>query len=204
METDSQTPKRPPGRPPLRDAGETRSLLIEAAAAEFVAQGFAQASMSRIASRAGISTRTLYKLAAGKEDLFRVVCTQRIADTLAGLPERGSDLHDLVAAYARLVLGPEGRATARILIEEQGRFPDLAASFREISARASQTFETEASALIARLFPARAEPALLARLLRLILIGEQRQQILNLAPPMTDTEITAFTETIIRAVVRGA
>ena len=42
---------RGPGRPPLRSEAETRALIIEAAAHEFLASGYAKTGVETIARR---------------------------------------------------------------------------------------------------------------------------------------------------------
>ncbi len=60
--------RRPRGRPPTRSDEETRQLVIEAAAEEFEANGYAGACMGDIAERAGVSTKTVYRLFPNKAD----------------------------------------------------------------------------------------------------------------------------------------
>src|SRR5207302_10351904 len=57
-----ETVKRGRGRPPVQSAAEARLALIEAAAAEFQANGYLETGMGAIARRAGLSTRTIYEL----------------------------------------------------------------------------------------------------------------------------------------------
>ncbi|GGO80300.1 TetR family transcriptional regulator [Marinobacterium nitratireducens] len=191
--------KRAVGRPVQRAPEETRQLLIDAAAGEFAEVGFAQASMARIARRAGVSTRTLYKLASGKEELFREAVERRIAAIVSDFGQRSSgpesvehQLRRLACAFAQLVLSHEACITAKILLAEQGRFPDLAAVYHRNSRRVTDAFDEHAGALLAgRLAPGK-DPAVLVRLLRLIIVGQQRQQILGLSPAMSGPEISEF------------
>ena len=196
--------KRAPGRPPVRSPDETRQIIIEAAAVEFVMAGFAQASIGRIAQAAGVSTRTLYKLATGKDDLFRLVAEQRIARIVAGFSQiRMKDLSpmqelcELARAYALFVIGPEVSATISILAEQQERFPDLLESFRLNAQRVADAFDLAVDELFSRYFPARHDSALVSQVLRLTFLGQQRQQTLGLASPLNEVEIAAFAEKVI-------
>jgi len=54
----------------IRDKELHHGKIIAAAAAEFLEYGFADASMRRIASAAGLSVSGLYKHFAGKEEMF--------------------------------------------------------------------------------------------------------------------------------------
>ena len=47
--------------------------MIAAAHQEFLAKGYAGASMVAVAERAGVSTKTMYRLIPTKADLFRSV-----------------------------------------------------------------------------------------------------------------------------------
>ena len=58
---------------------ETRQLIIAAAREEFHASGYAGASMVRVAQRAGVSTKTMYRLIPTKADLFQSIVSDRIS-----------------------------------------------------------------------------------------------------------------------------
>src|SRR3954468_14584778 len=84
------------GRPLACPEPERRRVLLEAAAREFVEQGYAGASMDAVARRAGMSKRTLYQLFPTKDALFGAMAAGRIATVLPvidpgntrGLPPR--------------------------------------------------------------------------------------------------------------------
>ncbi|AGT09165.1 transcriptional regulator, TetR family [Paracoccus aminophilus JCM 7686] len=158
--------------------------------------------MARIAQRAGISTKTLYKVAAGKDDLFQTVVEQRISQVVAGFSRRAAgDLHDQVAGlaidYARFVLSPEAIATMRILLEEQARFPALGARFVESTAQVAEAFD----GALTEVLPPEAVPGgdlgFFARLFRLTILGEQREQLVKRSPPMGETAIAAFASRVV-------
>jgi len=67
------------GRPQARSDDETRAIIYEAARAEFAATGYAATSMESVAKRAGVSTKTLYRLIPNKAALFEAMVTNRIA-----------------------------------------------------------------------------------------------------------------------------
>lgn len=204
-DTGADEARRSPGRPPVRDPDETRRTIIDAAAAEMVATGFAQASMSRIAQRAGVSTRTLYRIADSKERLFRMVVDHRIARLFDGLPgamaTTGSDSEDLkrlVRLYAGFVLNAETHATVRILLEEQGRFPDLIAQFQKASQHVADRFEARIGEILALGGAGFGDAIFTPQLVRLIFLGEQRQQILQLSTVRSEADIERLADRVVR------
>src|ERR1044071_3039850 len=106
MVHNTKVEKRPRGRPQLRPDEETRQLVIAAAREEFHASGYAGASMVRVAERAGVSTKTMYRLIPTKAELFRSVISARISrfileldeEHLDGLPI-GEALEHMLIAY---------------------------------------------------------------------------------------------------------
>src|SRR5580692_5709816 len=76
------------GRPQVRPDDETRRLIYEAARHEFAGDGYAATSMETVARRAGVSTKTLYRLIPNKASLFDGMVTDRLDRALANL-----DLH---------------------------------------------------------------------------------------------------------------
>jgi AcrR family transcriptional regulator len=129
---------RPRGRPQLRCDEDTRHLVVEAAAQEFVANGYAGTSMASVAQRAGISTKTMYRLIPTKADLFNSVVADRIGlfmlavdDEVLGALGLGEALEQILAAYGALTLNRETIGLVRLVIGEYDRFPEIAAAFYE-------------------------------------------------------------------------
>jgi AcrR family transcriptional regulator len=134
--------RRPRGRPPIRSDEETRHLVIEAAAQEFEANGYAGACMGDIAERAGVSTKTVYRLFPNKADLLAQVVTDRIGqfmleiddDALDALPI-GEALERILIAYGTLTLSHRTIAMHRLVIGECGQFPEIASAFYSLAIR---------------------------------------------------------------------
>ena len=134
--------RRPRGRPPTRSDEETRRLLIEAAAAEFEAKGYAETCMSDVAQRAGVSTRTVYRLIPNKADLLARVVSDRIgqfmldidAEALDALPTSEA-LERILIAYGTLTLSQRPIAMHRLVICECDQFPEVATAFFEFAIR---------------------------------------------------------------------
>jgi len=69
-----------PERPKLRDPEGTRRRILAAALQEFSAKGIDGARVDAIAERAGTNKRMLYYYFGSKDDLFRAVLRQRLAE----------------------------------------------------------------------------------------------------------------------------
>ncbi|HET9585165.1 MAG TPA: TetR/AcrR family transcriptional regulator [Bradyrhizobium sp.] len=124
------------GRPQLRPDDETRKIIYEAARHEFAANGFAATSTETVARRAGVSTKTLYRIVPNKAALFEGVVSDRLDSFLSDFSlhvAEGADietgLNAALMAYADLALDPDVVALQRIILQEAGQFPDLAATF---------------------------------------------------------------------------
>ena len=79
--------RRARGRPQIRSDEETRHLLVEAAAQEFKANGYAGTCMGIVAQKAGVSTKTLYRLIPTKAELFTTVIADRIGQFMLNVEE---------------------------------------------------------------------------------------------------------------------
>src|SRR3954468_20091850 len=134
--------RRSRGRPQIRPEEETRQLVIAAARQEFLAKGYAGASMAGVAERAGVSTKTMYRLIPTKADLFRSVVSDRISRFMLDIDAEALDaltleeaLERMLAAYGTLTLDEESIAIQRLVLGESGRFPEIAASFYDLAIR---------------------------------------------------------------------
>jgi AcrR family transcriptional regulator len=137
-----QAERRPRGRPQLRSDEETRSLIVSEAEQEFHSRGYALTSMGTVADRAGVSTKTLYRLIPTKEELFKCVISERIARFLLEIDEvaghdgdLGADLERILRAYGQLTLDPEVIGVSRLVLAEGCRFPEIAEAFYEGAVR---------------------------------------------------------------------
>ena len=130
------------GRPQIRPDDETRDLIIEAARQEFHASGYAGASMGRVAERAGVSTKTMYRLIPTKAELFQSVVSGRISrfmlqmdeDHIDGLP-LDEALEHILTAYGCLTLNEDTSGVLRLVFAEGDRFPEIAKAFSEVALR---------------------------------------------------------------------
>src|ERR1700761_9261235 len=98
-----QGPSRRPGRPPVRSDEATLQLILDAAADAFRDDGFAGTGMSAVAQRAGVSTKTLYRLVPTKADLFRRVVAARTARFVLEIEDPDDADGDIRAGLERLL-----------------------------------------------------------------------------------------------------
>jgi AcrR family transcriptional regulator len=138
MRQNENAVRRPRGRPQVRSDEETLHLLTEAAAQEFKANGYAATCMGTVAQRAGISTKTMYRLVATKADLFTNVVADRIGRFMLEIDNKmldGLDLREalerILIAFGTLTLSEETIALNRLVIGECERFPEIATAFYE-------------------------------------------------------------------------
>jgi AcrR family transcriptional regulator len=138
MLQNAEQTRRPRGRPQIRCDEETRGLLVEAARQEFLAKGYAETCINDVAQRAGVSTKTVYRLIPNKADLLRRVISDTIgkfmlnidAEPMEALPTSEA-LERILVAYGTLTLSDETIAMNRLIIRECDQFPEIAAAFYE-------------------------------------------------------------------------
>ena len=135
-EIDTTQDKRCRGRPQLRPDDETRRIIYEAARHEFAGNGFAATSIETVARRAGVSTKTLYRLIPNKAALFEGMVSDRIDRFVSEVNLRAADHADIeqalaaaLVACAELALDEETIALQRMLPQEAGKFSDIAGMF---------------------------------------------------------------------------
>lgn len=122
-------PDRPLGMENAEGAGSTRRRILAAAERAFVAQGFHVATMDAIARGAQCSKKTVYKLFASKEDLFRELMREKKAEIGQtpidhALPPQDA-LRDFILRLGGLILGSAAVALTRIAMAEAGQAPSL-------------------------------------------------------------------------------
>jgi AcrR family transcriptional regulator len=124
------------GRPQVRPDDETRTIIYEAARHAFAASGFAATGMEAVARRAGVSTKTLYRLIPNKASLFEGMVSDRLDRTLASVDLQGIDhaeleqaLHAVLMACSELTLDEEVIALQRMVLQETGMSSDIAGMF---------------------------------------------------------------------------
>ena len=121
---------------PKQKATDKAEAILAGAMQEFMACGYAAASMDRIAMAAGVSKPTLYSYFQGKEGLFTALIQQmsqsdRILDEARFLENPIHDSLKLMAIdFLDKFSGDQPLLSLfRLIIGESGRFPDLAQTF---------------------------------------------------------------------------
>jgi AcrR family transcriptional regulator len=135
--TDEQVAdRRCRGRPQIRPDIETRGIIYEAARHAFAENGYAATSMEAVARRAGVSTKTLYRLIPNKASLFEGMVTDRLERTLANVDLHAIDHADIeealyaaLMACAELTLDEEVIALQRMVLQEASKTSDIAGMF---------------------------------------------------------------------------
>ncbi len=210
MADSNQPLPRGPGRPPLRSEDETRALIISAAAHAFLENGYIRTGIDTIARDAGVSTRTLYKLFAAKEDLLKEAMEARIGAAFGSLDAaRTSDtdprasLEALLLGYARLALSDEAIRLTRLVAAERHEVPALAESYRQATARITGVFEAWVLEQQKSRFIQEGRAETFAHLLRGTINEVQRQILLGLRDPLTADEQREWVKASVSVLLDG-
>ena len=99
--------RRRRGRPQVRPDDETRQLIYEAARHEFASRGYAATSIRTVARRAGVSTKTLYRLIPNKAALFERMVSDRVDRFLSDVNLQAVDHADIDEALYEAPLGAD-------------------------------------------------------------------------------------------------
>lgn len=128
--------RRGRGRPQQRSDAETRAIVLKAARYEFSHTGYAATGMENVARRAGVSTKTLYRLFPNKAAVFEAMVTERIEVFVSIVKLRACDGSNVEAALiealtvcADLMLDGEVIALQRVIAGDSDKFPDIAETF---------------------------------------------------------------------------
>lgn len=117
---------------------QTRQAIVDAALAEFVEKGFADATIESVAKRAGVAKGLIYRYFEAKEALFSAVVQQEIVHAHIDVDDSKRAAGESVEAFLRRTLVPsihnidkKSRAViASVVIAEGARFPALVEIYR--------------------------------------------------------------------------
>lgn len=200
------------GRPPLRSDEQTLRLIVDAARHEFHVGGYAGTGMSAIAARAGVSTKTLYRLVPTKAELFRLVIRSRAGQFILAADELDDAAEDLAAglerlltAYGSLAFDPDVITVYRLVIGECGRFPELGQTFFEAAIRPTSRAIADWLAGQCRRGSIKLDdPEQAADMLRGMMVMEpQRAALLGQAPPPDASAIAARAKACAKVFLEG-
>jgi AcrR family transcriptional regulator len=122
------------GRPTAAEAEKLEDRLLDAARDLFAEEGFAGATMEKIAKRAGASTKALYSRFAGKEEMLAAVVRREARRAVAGQAEAlpfhllDTDLRAFLVALCTHVaktIAADPAGLNRLALAEGGHFPEL-------------------------------------------------------------------------------
>jgi AcrR family transcriptional regulator len=216
IETEQEDPcaevRRGRGRPQARCDEETRGVIFEAARHEFAASGYAATSMDSVARRAGVSTKTLYRLNPNKAALFEGMITSRI-DTFASVVRvracDGSDikgaLREALVIWGELILDGEVIALQRLILADGEKFPEIVETFYHKAIRRTEH-------TLANWLKAQSERGLIkvddaetaaGMLLGMLVFQPQRAVLFGHAPPPDRAELERRAETVAELFLRG-
>ena len=159
-----------------------RDLILDAALAEFMEQGYVGASMDRIATRAASSKVTVYAHFVDKRALFEAAFTRAIAEAerstsslTSALAETGDlavDLRTFARAHIRAVTQPHLVQLRRMIIGEANRFPELAGTWhRSAPQRGHETLARVVARLAERGLVHAPDPHLAAQHLNYLILS---------------------------------
>jgi TetR/AcrR family transcriptional repressor of mexJK operon len=134
----SETPIHKLGRPRRGTEAARTDILFSAATQVFLREGYGLASIDKVASEAGVSTRTIYERFKNKADLLAAVITRlvdRDVATAFATPDLDRlDPQEALTVIAQTITGrvrdPGSVALFRIVATEAQRFPELAEKMR--------------------------------------------------------------------------
>jgi len=205
-------PRRSRGRPQARCDAETHAVILEAARQEFAASGFAATSMENVARRAGVSTKTLYRLVPDKKTLFEATVTDRMDRFVSVVSLRaceGGDIEaalpDALLACADLVLDPEVIALQRLILADGDKFPEIPETFyikamrRSVAALAEWLLVQKKRGVIDLDDVAEAAGMLLG----MLVFQPQRDVMFGHKPPPTRRELEARAKTCSALFLQG-
>jgi AcrR family transcriptional regulator len=204
--------KRSRGRPQVRADETTRHLIVEAAAQEFQANGYAATCIADVAQRAGISTKTLYRLVSTKAELFKSVVAERIGRFVfeidheaVAYDDPAAVLAQMLTVYGTLTLEARTIAINRLVLGECGNFPEIAAAYYETAIlRTTEVMESALRRLCALGLIFLEDPHEATGMLRGMMTMEpQRAAMLGQSPAPDTDEIAARAKRCARLFLNG-
>ncbi|TWB46420.1 TetR family transcriptional regulator [Rhizobium sp. ERR 922] len=191
---------------------DTRSRLIEAATTEFLAHGYGEANVGRIASAAGMSKKTIYKHFSSKEALLYAVMQKKIVTKLADIGSLDLKRHprerlvSRLMAFAELAFSADSVTSYRLFMSEGFRFEGMAKLYVGfISSFGIEPLARDLKAYVDASKLSLDDPHLAARMLMAMVFGEpMRDAGLGIAEPPTVDEARKLIDGAVALFLRGA
>lgn len=127
---------------PRLDRDARREAILDVASDVFLEEGYANATMSTIATRVGGSKGTLYNYFKNKEELFAAYVVRHCAWQRDAMFEIESEVGDIREAliktgrtYLSIVLSDFSMANFRVIVAEAERTPEIGLAFYEAGPR---------------------------------------------------------------------
>jgi AcrR family transcriptional regulator len=205
--------RRGRGRPQARCDEDTRGILNEAARSEFAVKGYAATSMESVARRAGVSTKTLYRLIPNKAALFEGMITERIDRFASVARVRACDgsnikaaLRDALVVWGELILDGEVIALQRLILADGEKFPEVAETFYHKAIRRTERtladwLQAQSQRGLIRVDDAETAAGML---LGMLVFQPQRAVLFGHAPPPDREQLERRAEAVAELFLRGS
>jgi TetR/AcrR family transcriptional regulator, mexJK operon transcriptional repressor len=133
--------RRRTGRPPAALAARLPAMLLDAAEARFLAQGYGATSVEQIALDVGATKRTIYAKFGDKAGLFSAMAKRIVERRRAWLSGEfpGATVDERLTNFGiqllPLALAPDVLSLHRVIVAEAHRFPEIVLLVDELAAR---------------------------------------------------------------------
>ena len=126
--------------PRWRRVAEKREAILDAARPIFLREGWAGASLERVAAESGISKMTIYRHFRSKEELFAALITAMCQHMRAQAEDAPLDraehpvaerLGEEALAFTAALIKPDAMAIYRLIVADGWRYPALAQLFEQ-------------------------------------------------------------------------
>ena len=208
MQEEAEEPRPRCGRDDKREA------ILRTALEAFLAEGYAETSMSSVAAKVGGSKATLYNYFKSKEELFAAVVERKCEQIRKLLNEAeiqgGGDLKATLTNFGEhfveLLLSDDSIGTFRLATAEATRFPEIGRAIYNSGVRQNQHRMTELleHAREAGRLRSDADVTCAAeQFLDLCLTGLHRRRLWNVTPCPSREEIRANVERAVTTFMRA-
>lgn len=133
--------RRRSGRPPAAIAARLPAILLDAAEARFLTQGYGATSVEQIALDVGATKRTIYAKFGDKAGLFSAMAKRIVERRRAWLSGEfpGETVDERLIKFGiqllSLALAPDVLSLHRLIVAEAHRFPEIVLLVDELAAR---------------------------------------------------------------------